>query len=45
MWSLYVDLSKSAVGHIYTMWQAHASNVEFMYTSAPDDTFHCIEFI
>ena len=47
MWDLYVDCSRSVVGHIYAMWRhiclgTYANNVDCMYASGH---FHSIEFI
>ena len=50
MWSMYVEYSSSAVGHIYAMWQAYlsgayVSNAKCMFTSACGDIVDCTEFI
>ena len=50
MWGLYLDFSRSAVGHLCTMWQAYfsgafASDVKCMYSSASGHTIDCSEFI
>ena len=49
IWGLYVDYSRSAVGHMCDVvsifsW-AYASNIECMYTSAPGHFISCSEFI
>ena len=50
MWSLYVDYSRSALGHNAQYVRnicsrEYASNVKCMYTSTPGHIVHCSEFI
>ena len=50
MWGLYVDYSRSAVGHImqcggHICSGANANNVKFMYTSAFGHVIDCSDFI
>ena len=50
IYSIYVDCSRSAVGHTCAIWQAYllgaySSNVKCMYTGAPGHIIDCSGFI
>ena len=54
MWDLYLEYNRSAEGDIYCIYMqcgmqfssgTYASNVKYMYTSAPGYIVDCSEFV